>query len=119
MTPEQVITNVIKLDCSEAHWVAAPFGTPRPYVLMQVYGGRDMRLLNKQPGDKRHMLLQVEVWADTLEEAKAVGRAIENRMCATTEFNARRLDEGQDGGDEELGVRSFLQDFRVYIQRES
>lgn len=118
MTPEERITAVVSQECERTHWVTAPYSTETPYVLLQVNGGRHLGFLNGQVGDKRQLFLQVEVWSTSVMEAKALSRAIEQRLRESAEFIARPQAEGQDGGDEELGRFSVQQDFGIFIARE-
>jgi hypothetical protein len=89
----------------------APVGTPRPYGTWQQIGGP---VLNPVSGDAtglRSVELQVNVWADTRLQARALIRAVEAAMRAAAAFDARPMDEPVDDFDAEIPVYGSLQSF--------
>lgn len=81
MTVEADITTALLTVCPRVSPDVAPFATARPYITWQFIGGRALRWLNGEPADKRHTLLQVNVWSERRTEALALARQVETALC--------------------------------------
>ena len=81
MTVEADITTALLTVCPRVLPDVAPFGTARPYITWQFIGGRSLRYVEGGPADKRHTLLQVNVWSKRRTEALALARLAEAALC--------------------------------------
>lgn len=94
----------------------APTTAQKPYVTYQGIGGRSLRYVDNTAADKRHHMVQVNVWATTRKEANQLSRAIEDALCAASVFTARPMSEAvADVEDEDL--RGNRQDFDIWAPR--
>lgn len=120
MTVEADITTALRTVCPRVSPDAAPYGTVRPYITWQFIGGRPMRYMEATPADKRHTLLQVNVWSNTRAEALALIRQVETALCDgaapfTATPEAEPLSDLAD--DIEPALYGSLQDFSIYSTR--
>lgn len=117
MSLESDLVAVITPLCPRLFPDVAPYTTARPYVTYQHIGGIPLRYVDNQPADKRHTLLQVNVWADTRAAALTLARAIEEALCAATAFTARPDSELLADVDPDTDRRGCLQDFSIWSPR--
>lgn len=120
MTVEADIVTALRTVCPRVSPDVAPFGTQRPYITWQFIGGRPLRWLNGTPSDKRHTLLQVNVWSSTRAEALALVRQVETTLCDTAQpFMAQPEGEpvSDVADDIEPALYGCIQDFRVISSR--
>ena len=117
MTLQADLTAVLKTACPRVFTDFAPSGTARPFVTFQLMGGRALGWLDRSAADKRHSLVQIDVWSEKRSETTALIQQIEAAMRAATAFkawpNAEPLSDNQD----ELGWYGALQDFSIYSNR--
>jgi hypothetical protein len=110
---------VITPVCPRVFPLEAPFDTERPYVIYQTLPGRALRWLDKSASDKRHRLVQVTAWADTLLEAEALIAQIEEAFCASAVVSATPMGDAGDvaGSGPDIGRYGQRQDFSAYFNR--
>lgn len=117
MSMETNLITVLKGVCPRSFPDVAPFDTQRPYVTYQSIGGKTLRFLDGAPADKRHTVVQINVWADTRASALATIRAIEDALCASPAFTARPEAESISDYDEDAARYGSRQDFSIYALR--
>lgn len=120
MTVEADIVAALRTVCPRVSPDVAPLSTARPYITWQFIGGRPMRYLENTPADRRHTLLQVNVWSSTRAEALTLIRQAEAALCDgaapfTAHPNGEPLSDIAD--DIEPMLYGALQDFSVYSTR--
>lgn len=113
---ESDLTALLKTLCPRVFPDVAPTITQKPYVTYQQIGGVPLRYVDNTAADKRHHMMQINVWASTRKEANQLSRAIEDALCAATVFTARPMSEAvADAEDEDL--RGNRQDFHIWATR--
>ena len=117
MSMEVDLTSVLKGVCPRTFPDVAAFSTPRPYVTYQGIGGKTLRYLDGTPADKRHTVVQINVWADSRAVALETIRAIEDAVCASSAFTARPVAEPISDFDEDTNRYGSRQDFSIYALR--
>ena len=117
MTMEADLTTLLKTLCPRVHPDVAPTTTTLPYVTYQAIGGRSLRWLDRSASDKRHTLLQINVWAGTRAAANALMRQIEDAMCASTDFTAWPNAEPISAHEDAPDVYGCIQDYTIYSER--
>lgn len=96
----------------------APEATARPYITWQELGGRPLRMLAGDAGDKRHTFLQVNVWDESRAGALTLIRSIEDTLCASASFTVRPESEPMSFFEEgEPNLYGSMQRFSVYALR--
>lgn len=81
MTVEADIVTALRTVCPRVSPDVAPIGTARPYITWQFIGGQPMRYLAGDAANKRHTLLQVNVWSSGRAEALTLIRQVEAALC--------------------------------------
>jgi hypothetical protein len=81
MTVEADIVTALRTVCPRVSPDVAPTSTLRPYITWQFIGGRAWRFLAGDAPDKRHTLLQVNVWSGSRAEAQTLIRQVEAALC--------------------------------------
>lgn len=118
MSMEADLTSVLKGICLRTFPDVAPFSTPRPYITYQALpGAKSLRFLDGQAADKRHTLMQINVWADSRSSALQTIRAVEDALCASSAFTARPVAEAASDYDEDSERYGSRQDFSIYASR--
>lgn len=103
--------------CPRSYPRIAPLGTARPYVTFQGVGGRSLRFLDNSAADKRHNLVQIDVWADTALGASALVQLIEDTLCASATLTATPVGEPIDRYEEDTQLYGALQQFSIHSTR--
>lgn len=114
---EADLVALLKTLCVRTFPDFAPINTTRPYVTFQLVGGRPLRWLDKSASDKRHSLVQINVWADTRKAATTLARQIEDALCAATAFSAVPEEEPIHTSEPEFNRYGCIQDFSVIALR--
>lgn len=117
MSMEPQLVTLLKMDCPRVFPDFAPVDTTRPYVTYQHLGGRPLRWLKGDASDKRHSIVQVNVWAATKSAALTLARAIEERLATTTVFEARPDAEPIGQADPDFELYGTSQDFSIISLR--
>jgi hypothetical protein len=117
MTLETSLTTLLKLECSRVFPDFAPVNTTRPYVTYQHIGGSALRYMDGSAADKRHCIVQVNVWSSKKSEALTLARAIEERLAETNVFQA--IPQGEPIGQAEPDFEMYgtIQDFSIIALR--
>jgi len=93
MTLESSLVTALKTVCPRVYPDLAPINTATPYVTWQGIGGASIRFIDNAAGDKRNVLVQVNVWSTTRAEALSLARAIEDALCAAADMQADPMGE--------------------------
>lgn len=117
MTLETSLVTLLKMDCARVFPDFAPVDTARPYVTYQHLGGRPLRWLKGDASDKRHAIVQVNVWAATKSAALTLARAIEERLATTTVFECRPDAEVVGQAEPDFEMYGTSQDFSIIALR--
>ncbi len=117
MTFEADLYAVIKTVTPKVYPDVAPEGTTAPYATWQGIGGKSIRFLNNQAGDKRNTLMQVSVWSSTRLEALNLIRQIEDALCAASQFVCTPEGEPLSMKEPDTGLYGSVQRFSIYSNR--
>lgn len=119
MTVEAELTTVLKTLCARVFPDVAPAGTARPYVTYSGIGGKPLRWLDNTAADKRHTIMQINVWSSTRLETMALIRSIEEALCASATMTVSPMGEPYSTYEEdaEPPIYGANQDFSIYSTR--
>lgn len=92
----------------------APTETQRPFVTWSIIGGRPIRPIGKDVPNRRHAMIQINVWASTRIEANEMMVDIDAAMRQATAFDSLPNGELMTVFDEQSTLRGAIQDFDVY-----
>jgi hypothetical protein len=117
MTLELTLVAVLKTVCVRTFTDFAQPNTARPYVTFQQIGGQAIEVLGKEVPSKENAEMQINVWADSRPEAKALIKSIEQALILSTEFQATPLAAAASDFDSSIPVYSSRQDFSIWADR--
>lgn len=118
MSIQTDLISILSAQCPRVFPTVAPHGTPTPYVIWQQIGGQSLRFLDNTPGDKRNVLMQINVWATTDKQALDLANAIEDALCAAMDkFQAEPQGEPVAAFDESDELRGTVQSFSIWGKR--
>jgi hypothetical protein len=119
MSMESDLTTLLKTVTPNVFPDFAPSGTTAPYVVYQGIGGQALRWLDGTAADKRHTLMQIDVWAGTRAAALALSRQVEAVISnvGAVPFMAQPESEPAWDSDEEGPHYGCSQDFRIISTR--
>lgn len=119
MSMESDLTALLKTLTPRVFPDFAPAGTVAPYITYQHIGGRPLRWLDGSAADKRHTLLQINVWTATRAASLLLIRQVEEAMCASAAFTARPAAEPTSEAEEGAmpPLYGSMQDFDIYSLR--
>lgn len=117
MTMESDLTTLLKAQAAHVFPDFAPAGTAAPWITYQGIGGRALRWLDNTPADKRHTLMQINVWAATRAAALALMRQVEDALCASPAFVVRPTGEPTSTAEEDIPLYGCQQDFDIWSAR--
>lgn len=115
MSLETNFVALLQVWCPRVHPGSAPLNTPRPFVTWEHIGGDPLRYIDGTAADKRHALLQVNVWAATKAEAWDLALNIETALTSTIGFSARPISaaRGRTEQDVEPWLYGAEQEFEI------
>lgn len=117
MSFEPDFVALLQLRCPRVYPVTAPVNTQRPYITWQHIGGQPLRYAENTAADKRHTMVQVNVWHSTLTGAFALMRQIEDDLCASTAMQAWPDAEPINASEPDFDTWGCYQDFSVVATR--
>lgn len=85
-----------------------------PFITHQDVGGEAVNFLDRTNPSKRNTRLQVNVWASTRAEAKAIAHQVEVQLRALAEFSTEVLGSPMTTFDQSTGYRGTIQHFSVW-----
>lgn len=118
MSMESDLVAVLQAVCPRVHPDIAPLATTvRPFITWQLIGGQALRHVDNTASAQRMSMVQINVWSFTRSESLTLARAVEDALCAATQFNARPNAELIAEVDEELSLYGTMQDFTILANR--
>lgn len=114
MTVEADLTAILKAICPR---VKPDFMTEipvRPYVIYQQIGGDAPTFLDGSLPSKENGEFQIDVWAETRAEAKAMIKQIAAAICASTAFQASPVGAPRSDSDPDMKSYCARQDFSIW-----
>ena len=121
MTMEADLVATLKTLCPRVFPDFAPSSTSTPYVTFQAIGGRPLRWLDGTAADKRHTLMQINVWAASRLQALSIARQVEAAICnlAATSFVAQPASEPISTSEPDVKPPLYgcMQDFDIWSAR--
>ena len=109
--------SLLKTLCPRTFPDFAPIDTLRPYVTYQHIGGPALRYVDNTAADKRHSLIQINVWADSRAGALVLARQIEDALCSATAFVAGPESEPLGQAEPDFDRYGTVQDFSILAPR--
>ncbi len=113
MTVETALVALVKPICQRVFPDVAPTTTKRPYVTYQQIGGPVLNPINGDDPGKEGVTLQVNVWASTRIEAKALIKQIEAALRPPP-FSARPVSAAFNDFDHDMQSYGSQQDFTLW-----
>lgn len=117
MTLEADLSVLLKVICQRVFPDVAPAGTVTPYITWQSIGGESIYTLANTPIDKRHTLMQVNVWALSRFQATTMARDIEAAMAASSTFTATPSGEPISVYEDDTKLYGAIQRFAIWHAR--
>jgi len=117
MTLEERLYIELAAVCPRVFPDFAPPETERPYVTFQQIGGEVVECLDNTVPSKENADMQVNVWADSRKEAKAVILAIEARLSGATEIQASPIAAAVSDFEADMARYCSRQDFDIWADR--
>ena len=114
---ESDLVALLEAICPRVSPDVAPLSTQRPYITYQQIGGRSLRWLDNTASDKRHALMQINVWHSQSMLATDMAHAIEDSLCATSAFVATPQGEIQTTYEHDLELYGTIQTFGILYRR--
>ncbi len=114
MSLESLIAPVLQAVCPRA-WSDFAFSVKdRPFVTFQQIGGQVINPLNNEMPGMRNATVQINVWADTRDEARSLMYQIEAALRAASGFIAQPQSAAFNDYDHDMQVYGSQQDFSVW-----
>jgi hypothetical protein len=121
MTMESDLTVLLKTVSPRVFPDVAPSGTAVPYVTYQHIGGTSLQYIDGTAADKRHTVLQINVWSASRLEALALIRQVEATICNLAAAPFAAQPDGEPTGRHEDDVTpplyGCMQDFSIISTR--
>ena len=117
MTLEAILVAILKQSSPRTFGDFAPPATERPYITFQQIGGDVISLLGREVPSKENAVMQVNAWADTRSEAKALMKSVEAALILSTAFIAKPVAAAQSDFDADVPVYCCRQDFSIWHDR--
>jgi hypothetical protein len=117
MALEENLTALLRAICPRTFSDFAPLDTPRPYVTFQQIGGSTVDFIDKVVPSKENAVMQINAWADSRLDAKALIKQIEAALIAATEFQAAPVAAASSDFDPDMDRRCSRQDFSIWADR--
>lgn len=92
-------------------------GAALPYGSYQGMGGQSLRYVEGDASDKRHALIQIDVWASAPDQAAGLIRQIEDAICLNAGWTGEALGEPRTISEPDLGLYGRSQDFELLATR--
>lgn len=121
MTMESDLTATLKTVAPRVFPDFAPSGTAAPWITYQHIGGQPLQFVDGSPADKRHTLVQINVWSATRLQALELVRQVEAAVCnlVATPFTAQPMGEPISTFEDDVTPPLYgcMQDFSVISAR--
>ena len=103
--------------CPRVYPDYAPNDPTYPYIIWQQVGGRTLWTISNTVPDKRHAMMQIDVWSKTRLEANTISLAVESAMIQSSAFIARPTSALIATEDDAGELRGASQDFSIWAAR--
>jgi hypothetical protein len=117
MTLEEKLFGELSALCPRVFPDFAPSDTERPYVTFQQIGGQVVQCLDNTLPSKQNADIQVNVWADSRKEAKALILLIEASLTVATAIQASPQAAAVSDFDVDMERYCSRQDFDIWADR--
>jgi hypothetical protein len=117
MSWEQTLVALIAPLCPRVEPDAAAPGTALPFVTYQAFGGRALRYVDASATDKRHALVQINVWAASRAASAQLLRQIEDALCLHTGWQCQPAGEYRADAEPDIRHYGSSQDFDIVAPR--
>lgn len=117
MTMEADLNTLLKTLCPRVFPDVAPAETATPYITWQALGGESIYALNNTPIDKRHTLMQINVWAASRLQSTTLARDIEAALALSKAFTAKPSGEPMSIYEDETKLYGAIQRFEIWHAR--
>ena len=118
MTIEDDITTTLQgLVGNRLYPDVAPLGAVRPYITYQQFGGESVQFADSSLPSKENARFQINVWAATRTEAKALIKQAEAALCAATAFQTTPLGASVALHEPDTKLYGAMQDFSIWSTR--
>ncbi len=117
MSMETDLVALLKAICVRTFPDVATAATAMPYITWQGLGGEPLRNLDNSASDKRHTMMQINVWSKTRAEALALIRQIEDAMCGSALFIAKPQGEPLSTYEPDAPAYGSIQRFDIIAAR--
>ena len=117
MILEEKLVALIRAVCPRVSPDFAPTTTARPYVTFQQVGGQALSFVDNTVPSIENAEIQVNVWANSLLEAKGLMKLIEEALIVATSVQARPLSACVSDFDADIPVYGARQDFSIWADR--
>lgn len=114
---ETALAAALQAQCPRTSPMVAPVDTALPYITWQHIGGVPVRYADNAAGNRRMVMVQVNVWAATVAAALLLIRQVEDALCASAVFTARPLSEPIGQHEADFARYGFIQDFEIVGDR--
>lgn len=91
----------------------APYGTARPYATFQQVGGQVVEFLEGGAAVKRNARVQINLWADSRQQANELMRQVEDVLQASPHY-AQPIGALIARYDDTAALRGAQQDFSLW-----
>ena len=114
---ETAIASTLQTVCPRIFPDVAPEGTPEPYLVWKLYGGRAIRYTEDEMPDRRNNQLEVSIWSPSRSECNTLMQQVELALMAAPQLQSRAITELYTAYDEDTALRGVVQDFDVWGPR--
>lgn len=117
LTLETELVATLQPLCPRVFPDVAPQGTATPYVVWSQYGGSAITFTEGVMADRRHCLVQVNVWGPSRAECNQLMLDIEAALVARASLQAQPIASINTMYDEDTALRGAMQDFSLWAAR--
>src|SRR5690554_2680623 len=94
---------------------AAPFDTPKPYIVLTLIGGTPVTYLQAKLPEKKNRRFQVSAWHTSRKLATILGNQIEKALTESAMLLATRLTNVAYRYDDVTNTKGTEQDFGFWL----
>jgi Protein of unknown function (DUF3168) len=117
MSLESDLYTVLAAVCPRVYPDTAPDNPVLPYLVWQQIGGFVINPVADEVPNKQNAFIQVNAWATTRIEAKALAQQVEAALITSAALRGRPQSAAVATMDEEVSVRGTTQDFSIWAAR--
>lgn len=110
---ETTLVAALKFRCPRVSPMVAPLDTPMPYLTWQHIGGRPLGYMDNTAADKRHALVQINVYAATAAAALQLLQDLAADLRAHAALAATPDNEPIADPQPDFERYGYLQDFSI------